>query len=47
MVKISVYDTEAKEIEKICEDYGITEAELIEALMDVVRDEIIHLNEWL
>ena len=47
MVNISVYDTEAKEIEKICEDYGITEAELIQALMDIIRAPFIRLSDWL
>ena len=47
MTTISVYDTDAKRIEDICEEYGVSTAELIEALLDVVKDEIIYLSEWL
>lgn len=47
MADITVYETDAKKIAEICDEYGITPAELIQALLDVVRDEIIYLSEWL
>ena len=45
MKKICVYDTEAEAIERICEDNDVTEAELIEMLMDYI-DEIKAFNRW-
>lgn len=45
MKKISVYDTEAEAIERICDDNDITEAELIEMLMDYI-DEVKADNGW-
>lgn len=45
MTNITVYDTEAEAIERICEDNDVTEAELIEMLMDYV-DEVKADNGW-
>lgn len=45
MRQISVYDTEAEAIERICEDNDVTEAELIEELMDYI-DEIKAFHRW-
>jgi len=45
MTKISVYDTEAEAIERICEDNDVTEAELIEMLMDYIN-EVKADNGW-
>lgn len=39
MQNILVYDVEAKRIDEICEKHDITEAELIEALLDNATDE--------
>lgn len=39
MQNILVYDTDAKRIDKICDRYDVTEAELIETLLDNVTDE--------
>ena len=39
MQNILVYDTEAKRIDQICDRYDVTEAELIETLLDNVTDE--------
>lgn len=36
MTKVSVYDTEAETIKSICERNEISEAELIEMLLDMV-----------
>ena len=45
MTEISVYDTEAEAIENICESNDVTEAELIEMLMDYI-DEIKDYHGW-
>ena len=45
MRQISVYDTEAEAIERICEDNDVTEAELIEMLMDYIN-EVKADNGW-
>lgn len=45
MKRVWVYDTEAEAIERICEDNDVTEAELIEELMDYI-DEIKDYHGW-
>ena len=47
MTSITVYDTEADKIEKICKDYDTTEAEVIEALIEAIEYENIDLGDWL
>ena len=47
MQNISVYDIEAEKIEKICEDYSTTSAELIEALVSAIEDGNIDLNDYI
>lgn len=47
MTYIGVYDLEAKEIEKLCDEYGTTEPELIEALLDAVESGEIKISDWL
>lgn len=47
MTYISVYDIEAKQIENICEEYGTTEPELIEAILTAIEEGEINLSEWL
>ena len=39
MTTISVYDTDEKRIEAICERFDMTEAEVIEFMLDVVDQE--------
>ena len=39
MKTISIYDIEADRIDEICEKYDISEATLIEALLDNTTDE--------
>ncbi len=34
MTKIEVYDYDAKRIKKLCEEFDLTEAEVIESLFD-------------
>ncbi len=38
MTRLTAYDVEAREIEKICEDNDTTEAEVIEALMEHIKE---------
>lgn len=38
MKTITVYDTEEKRIESISERYGLTEAEVIEIVLDYIYD---------
>lgn len=45
MREIRIYDTEAEVIERICEDNDVTEAELIELLMDYIN-EVKADNGW-
>lgn len=45
MREIRVYDVEAEAIKRICEDNDVTEAELIEELMDYI-DEIKAFHGW-
>lgn len=47
MTNISVYDTEARQIEQICDEYGTTEAELIEAMLNAIEAGEIKISEWL
>lgn len=47
MTNISVYDLEARQIEHICDEYGTTEAELIEAILNAIEVGEIKLSEWL
>ena len=46
MTSISVYEVEAKRIEKICDDKDTTSAELIEALLDAVDNGDICLEDY-
>ena len=45
MTEIWVYDTEAETIQQICEKNDVTEAELIEELMDYI-DELKAEHGW-
>lgn len=47
MKQIKVYDTDFETIADICEDNNATEWEVIEAMLDVIRDEKIDITEWL
>lgn len=47
MSNVSVYDVEYKRINDICEEYDITQPELIEILLDAVEDGDIKLEDWL
>lgn len=45
MQRITVYDIEAKVIEDICDLNDVTEAEVIEALMEYIEDVKVN-NGW-
>lgn len=47
MKKINVFDTDAEEIEKICEEYEIPTASLIEALMSAVSNGDVDLDDYI
>ena len=47
MKQIKVYDTDFETIADICEDNDVNEWEVIEAMLDAIRDEKIDITEWL
>ena len=47
MTNIMIYDTDNADIEEICEENDTTPAEVIQALLDVVKDEKINIAEYL
>jgi chorismate mutase len=46
MSNIIIYDTDYTEIEEICERNNTTPAEVVEVLLNIVKDEEIDLNEY-
>lgn len=47
MQSISCYDIEGDRIEELCDQYDITAAELIEALISAVDDGTVDLGDYL
>ena len=47
MKQIKVYSADFEEIADICEDNNVDEWEVIEAMLDAIRDEKIDITEWL
>lgn len=47
MKNLNVYDIEAEDIEQIAEENDVTIAEVIEALMDAVRNGDIDITDYL
>ena len=47
MTRISVYDLEAREIERICEENGTTEPEFIEAVLNAIEVGELNISDWL
>ena len=47
MKQIKVYDTDFETIADICEDNNVYEWEVIEAMLEAIRDEKIDITEWL
>ena len=47
MKQIKVYDTDFETIADICEDNNVNECEVIEAVLEAIRDEKIDITEWL
>ena len=47
MKSISCYDIEEQRIEELCEEYDISEPELIEALISAVDDGTVDLSQYI
>ena len=47
MQNVRVYDLDFEEIANICEDNNVDEWEVIEAMLEAIRDEKIDITEWL
>lgn len=47
MQNIRVYDLDFEEIAGICEDNNVMEWEVIEAMLDAIREEKIDISAWL
>ena len=47
MKQIKVYDADFEEIADICEDNNVDEWEVIEAMLEAIRDKKIDITEWL
>ena len=47
MKQIKVYDTDFETIADICEDNNVDEWEVIEAMLEAIRDEKIDITEWM
>ena len=47
MKQIKVYNADFEEIADICEDNNVDEWEVIEAMLDAIRDKKIDITEWL
>lgn len=47
MQSIRVYDLDYENIADICEDNNVNEWEVIEAMLDAIREEKIDISEWI
>ena len=47
MKQIKVYDLDFEEIADICEDNNVDEWEVIEAMLEAIRDKKIDITKWL
>ena len=47
MKQIKVYSADFEEIADICEDNNVNEWEVVEAMLEAIRDEEIDIAEWL
>ena len=47
MQQVKVYDLDFEEIANICEDNNVDEWEVIEAMLDAVRDGEIDITEYM
>ena len=47
MKQIKVYSADFEEIADICEDNNVNEWEVIEVMLDAIRDGGIDITEWL
>lgn len=47
MQNINIYDVDAEDIEKVCQEKDITVPELIEALMTALNNDDINIDNYL
>lgn len=47
MQNVRVYDLDFEEITNICEDNEVMEWDVIEAMLDIIREEKIDISDWL
>lgn len=47
MKAINIYDIEAERIETLCEKHDISEAELMQAILDALDNNEIDLDEYI
>ena len=47
MKQIKVYSADFEEIADICEDNNVNEWEVVEAMLEAIRDGEIDITEWL
>lgn len=47
MKQIKVYDIDFEDIADICEDNNVDEWEVIEAMLEAIRDEKIDITEYM
>ena len=47
MRNLNVYDIEAEEIEQVADENDVTVAEVVEALMDAMRNGDINITDYL
>ena len=47
MQNITVYDTEAEDIKRLAEDTDTTEAEVVQAIFDAIKDNGIKVEDYL
>ena len=47
MTQITVYDSDAKKIKELCDEWGVPAADLIEAIVHATDLKEIDLEDWL
>ena len=47
MQTITIYDIEEEKINEMCDEHDTTEAEIIEAILEAIKDNHININDYL
>lgn len=47
MTRISIYDIEAEQIETLSDAHDVSDADVIEALFEAIKDNDIDINDYL